>query len=159
MASDLSDGERVGTVDRLERGFIKLARQDDPGGAGEHRAVPLGLIASTEGDVVRLTVSTQQARAVAAGGLDPRDVVEDGTAPERGDEDAAELAASAGAGVPDDGGARGVPPGEIGSTGAAARGAHGDGTGGGGTSRRGYLGGGPGIADDPNMDPDGGQCP
>jgi hypothetical protein len=41
-----ADGQHVGTVDRLERGFIKLTRDDDPGGAGEPRAVPLGLIAS-----------------------------------------------------------------------------------------------------------------
>ena len=54
-----SDGQHVGTVDRLERGYIKLTREDDPGGAGEHRAIPLGLIASTEGDLVRLTVPAQ----------------------------------------------------------------------------------------------------
>ncbi len=147
-----SDGQHVGTVDRLERGHIRLTRNDDPGRTGEHRAVPLGLVASTEGDQVRLTVPGQQARALAVGGLDPRDVVEDGTAPVRGDEGAAERAASVGAGVPDDGGAPGVRGG-VGSAGGMDPG----GTGGGGTSSHGYLGGGGGIADDPNMDPDGGQ--
>ena len=97
-----SDGQHVGTVDRLERGHIKLTKEDDPGGAGEHRAVPLGLIASTEGDLVRLTVPAQRARALAVGGLDPRDVVEDGTVPVHGFESAAERAAGTGAGVMDD---------------------------------------------------------
>ena len=51
---------------------------------------------------------------MAVGGLDPRDVVEDGTVPVYGDEGAAERAAAAGAGVPDDGGTRGGSPGIFG---------------------------------------------
>ena len=125
MAMVGSDGQHVGTVDKLERGRSKLTRDDDPGRAGEHRTIPLGVGASAEGSQVRLTLTGQQARALAVGGLDPREVVEDGTVPVRGDEGAAERAAATGAGVPDDGG----------------------------TSSDGYLGGGPGIADDPNMDP------
>ena len=85
-----SDGRHVGTVDRLERGRIRLTRDDDPGGAGEHRDIPLGLVASTEGGQVRLTLPGQQARALAVGGLDPDEVVEDGTVPVGGDEGAAE---------------------------------------------------------------------
>ena len=46
MAVVGSDGQHVGTVDRLERGGIKLTRDDDPGGAGEHRTIPLGLVAA-----------------------------------------------------------------------------------------------------------------
>jgi hypothetical protein len=149
MAVVGSDGQHVGTVDRVERGRIKLTRDDDPGGAGEHRFIPLGLIASAEGGQVRLTLTGQQARALAVGGLDLSEVVEDGTVPVGGDESRAERAAAAGAGVPDDGGAPGVRGG-VGSAGGADPG----GTGGGGTSRHGYLGGGPGIVDDPNMDPD-----
>jgi hypothetical protein len=150
MAVVGSDGQHVGTVDRLERGRIRLTRDDDPGGAGEHRSISLGLIASTEGGQVRLTLTGQQARALAVGGLDPSEVVEDGTVPVRGDEGAAERAAAVGAGVPDDGGTRGGPHGGVGSAGGMNPG----GTGGGGTSSHGYLGGGPGIVDDPNMDPD-----
>lgn len=149
MAVVGSDGQRVGTVDKLERGRIKLARGDDPAGEGEHRAIPLGVVASVEGGQVRLTLTGMQARAMAAGGLDPQDVVEDGTVPVRGDEGAAGRAASAGAGVPDDGGAPGVRGG-VGSAGGMDPG----GTGGGGTSSHGYLGGGPGIVEDRNMDPD-----
>jgi len=74
--------------------------------------------------------------------------VEDGTVPVGGDEGAAERAAAAGAGVPDDGGVPGARGG-VGSAGGADAG----GTGGGGTSSHGYLGGGPGIVQDPNMDP------
>ena len=150
-----SDGRHVGTVDRLERGRIRLTRDDDPGGAGEHRDIPLGLVASTEGGQVRLTLPGQQARALAVGGLDPDEGVEDGNVPVGGDEGAAERAAATGAGVPDDGGTRGGPRGGVGSAGGANPG----GTGGGGTSGHGYLGGGGGIVDDPNMDPDGGQTP
>jgi hypothetical protein len=150
MAVVGSDGQHVGTVDKLERGHIKLTREDDPAGAGEHRAIPLGVIASVEGGQVRLTLTGMQARAMAAGGLDPREVVEDGTVPVRGDESAGERAAAVGAGVPDDGGTRGGPRGGVGSAGGMDPG----GTGGGGTSSHGYLGGGPGIVDDPNMDPD-----
>jgi hypothetical protein len=140
MAVVGSDGQHVGTVDRLERGRIRLTRDDDPGGAGEHRAIPLGLVAAAEGGQVRLTLPGQQARALAVGGLDPSEVVEDGTVPVGGDEGAAERAAGAGAGVPDDGGTRGGPRGGVGSAG--------------GMNPGGYLGGGPGIAEDPNMDPD-----
>ena len=146
-----SDGQHVGTVDRLERGRIRLTRNDDPGGAGEHRAVPLGLVASTEGGQVRLTVPGQQARALAVGGLDPRDVVEDGTVPVRDDEGGAARAAGTGAGVPDDLGGGRAGAGGIGSISDK----HGGGTGGGGTTSHGHLGGGGGITDDPNMDPSG----
>ena len=141
MAVVGSDGQHVGTVDRLERGHIKLTRDDDPGGAGEHRAIPVGLVARAEGGQVRLTLTGQQARALAVGGLDPSEVVEDGTVPVGGDESPAERAAAAGAGVPDDGGTRGVRGG-VGTAGAP----HGEGTGSGGTA-------GDGIVDDPNMDP------
>ena len=144
MAVVGSDGERVGTVDKLERGRIKLTRDSDPLGAGEHRAIPLGVVAAAEGDQVRLSLTGQQARALAAGGLDPDEVVEDGTVPVRGDEGAAEFGAGAGAGVEDD---RGGP-----GAGGGFSGANPGGTGAGGTSG-GHLGSGGGIVDDPNMDP------
>jgi hypothetical protein len=150
MAVVGSDGQHVGTVDRLERGGIKLTRDDDPGGAGEHRTIPLGLVAAAEGGQVRLTLTGQQARALAVGGLDPREVVEDGTVPVRGDEGAAERGAGAGAGVEDD---RGGP-----GAGGGFSGANPGGTGAGGTAG-GYLGGGAGIVDDPNMDPSAARDP
>ena len=155
MAVVGSDGQHVGTVDRLERGHIRLTRNDDPGGAGEHRSIPLGVVAAAEGGQVRLTLTAQQARAVAVGGLDPLEVVEDGTVPVHGalgpapgNEIAAEreAGADAGAGVEDDRGGPGV--------GGGFSGANPGGTGAGGTSSGGHLGGGRGIVDDPNMDPD-----
>ena len=142
-----SDGQHVGTVDRLERGHIKLTRDDDPGGAGQHRAIPLGVVAFCEGDQVRLTLTGQQARALAVGGLEPEEVVEDATVPVGDDETGASRAATAGAGVPDDG----RVPGALGGVGSTG-GPHGGGTGGGGTSSNAPYGGG-GIAEDPNMDP------
>lgn len=151
MAVVGSDGQRVGTVDGLERGRIKLARGDDPDRTGGHRAIPLGAVASVEGGQVRLALTGMEARALAAagGGMEPQEVVEDATVPVRGDEGAAERAASVGAGVPDDGGTRGGQRGGVGSAG----GMQGGGTGAGGTSSGGHLGGGSGIADDANMDP------
>jgi len=147
-----SDGQHVGTVDRLERGRIKLTREDDPGRAGEHRSVPLGLVAVCEGNQVRLSLTGQEARALAVGGLEPWEVVEDATVPAGGDQGLAERAAGTGAGVPDDGGTRGVRGG-VGTGGAA----HGEGTGSGGTSSHGSPRGGGGITDDPNMDPGAGR--
>jgi hypothetical protein len=123
-----SDGQHVGTVDRLERGQIKLTREDDLGRAGEHRLIPLGLVAVCEANQVRLTLRGQEARALAIGGLDPWEVVEDSTVPVGGGEGSGRTAGT-GAGVPDDGGTCGMRGG-VGTAGVA----HGHGTGGGGTS-------------------------
>ena len=61
-----SDGQHVGTVDKLERGRITLTRDDDPDRTGGHRAIPLGVVASVEGGQVRLALTAMEARALAA---------------------------------------------------------------------------------------------
>ncbi len=54
-----ADGVRVGTVDRVEGGRIKLTRADSGGGrhAGHHHFIELGLVAEVEGDRVRLSAN------------------------------------------------------------------------------------------------------
>jgi hypothetical protein len=54
-----ADGVRVGTVDRVEGGRIKLARADSGEGRhrGHHHFVDLGLVAEVEGQKVRLSAN------------------------------------------------------------------------------------------------------
>lgn len=69
-----SDGEHVGTVDRLEGDRIKLTKRDDPDRSGQHHHyLPIGSVASVAGDQVRLNMSGRQARdiATATGGSPP----------------------------------------------------------------------------------------
>lgn len=56
-----SDGEAVGTVDRVEGDSIKLTRTD-PLGDGYHHWVPADWVERVEGDTVRLSLPAQQAR-------------------------------------------------------------------------------------------------
>jgi hypothetical protein len=143
-----SDGGLVGTVDRLEAGHVRLTRADDPDGtASHHHALPLHVIERVEAGKVRLTISAQQARAMAVGGLRLADV-RDG-APD--DDEPAENAA----------GAASSPMGDQGGTGSGM--VHGGGTAGPG-SLPGWGAGGEGTAgagfpDDPNMDRHGGSDP
>jgi hypothetical protein len=65
-----SDGQHVGTVDRLERGRMTLTREDDAGRAGEHRLFRLSCR--------RCVVEDQQARPAPAPAL-----LRDATAKER----------------------------------------------------------------------------
>lgn len=59
-----ADGARVGIVDRVEDGRIKLTKvegfegQPEGGGhMGHHHYISLGLVAGVEGDAVRLSAS------------------------------------------------------------------------------------------------------
>ena len=156
-----SDGGHVGTVDGLEAGRLRLTRGDDPGGAGEHRFLPLRLVAACEGGQVRLTLPAQDARAVAFGALGIGEE-DEAAAPEGG-----QVANRADQGMPDMIGQAGSGSGMVHGGGTTAHGGsglgdekpHGGGTGGGGTTRHGHLGSGPGIPDDPNMNPGGAKDP
>lgn len=54
-----ADGVPVGTVDRIEGDRIKLTKADSGEGShsGHHHFIPLSLVASVEGDVVRLSAN------------------------------------------------------------------------------------------------------
>jgi hypothetical protein len=54
-----ADGVHVGTVDRVERGRIKLTRADSGEGhhKGHHHFIDLGLVADVEGQKVRLSAN------------------------------------------------------------------------------------------------------
>ena len=65
-----ADGVHVGTVDRVEGGRIKLTKRDaepqiegaDGGGhQGHHHFIPGGLVATIEGDQVRLSANADVA--------------------------------------------------------------------------------------------------
>jgi hypothetical protein len=62
-----SDGQHVGTVDRVEGDRIKLTK-NDPQAQGQHQYIPLDAVASVEQDAVRLNVPAQQVRKQAMGG-------------------------------------------------------------------------------------------
>lgn len=61
-----SDGQHVGTVDKVEGDRIKLTK-NDPQAQGQHHYLPLNAVASVEQDAVRLNMSAQQARQQAMG--------------------------------------------------------------------------------------------
>ena len=61
-----SDGEYVGTVDKIEGDRIKLTKDDDP--QGQHRYLSLETVESVEDDEVRLSLSADQAQRLAMGG-------------------------------------------------------------------------------------------
>ena len=51
-----ADGAPIGTVDRIEENRIKLIRHDSGvAHADHHHFIPRGLVATVEGDTVRLT--------------------------------------------------------------------------------------------------------
>lgn len=60
-----ADGVHVGTVDHLDGERIKLTKADSPqAGDGEgarHHYLPAGLVASVEGDTVRLSATAANA--------------------------------------------------------------------------------------------------
>lgn len=161
MAVVGSDGGHVGTVDRIEHGEIRLTREDDPARNDGHRRLPFRLVAVAEAGQVRLTVTAQEALAVAFGALRPGD---DGAA---AGPSAGQVSTHAGVGVSDMENQDGSDSGMVHGGGTAAHGGaglgderpHGGGTGGGGTTRHGHLGSGAGIPDDPNMDPSAAKGP
>ena len=62
-----SDGQHVGTVDKIEGDRIKLTK-NDPQAQGQHRYIPLELVASVDADNVQLNISADQALRQAMGG-------------------------------------------------------------------------------------------
>ena len=62
-----SDGQHVGTVDRVEGDRIKLTK-NDPQAQGQHHYIPLNSVESVEQDEVRLNLSADEARRQAMGG-------------------------------------------------------------------------------------------
>ncbi len=54
-----ADGVHVGTVDRVEGERIKLTKRDSGQGSheGHHHYISLGLVATVEGDQVRLSAN------------------------------------------------------------------------------------------------------
>jgi hypothetical protein len=61
-----SDGQHVGTVDKVEGERIKLTKSD-PAAEGEHHYISLDSVASVE-DVVRLNQTAEQAQQQSTGG-------------------------------------------------------------------------------------------
>ena len=62
-----SDGQHVGTVDKVEGDRIKLTK-NDPEAGGQHRYISLDMVESVEQDAVRLNMTAEQARQQAMGG-------------------------------------------------------------------------------------------
>ncbi|SNS63747.1 DUF2171 domain-containing protein [Sphingopyxis indica] len=60
-----ADGVHVGTVDHLDGERIKLTKRDSPqaedGEGAKHHYLPAGLVASVEGDTVRLSATAANA--------------------------------------------------------------------------------------------------
>ncbi len=55
-----SDGQHVGTVDKVEGDRIKLTK-NDPQAGGQHHYISLDTVESVEQDTVRLNMTAQQA--------------------------------------------------------------------------------------------------
>lgn len=62
-----SDGQHVGTVDKIEGDQIKLTK-NDPQAQGQHRYLSLETVRSVEQNSVRLNIPAEQARQQAVGG-------------------------------------------------------------------------------------------
>ncbi|MHC5307293.1 DUF2171 domain-containing protein [Bartonella sp. LJL80] len=56
-----ADGVHVGTVDRVEGDRIKLTKTDNGQAQGEHRYIPLNLVADIENQKVRLSAKADVA--------------------------------------------------------------------------------------------------
>lgn len=56
-----ADGVKLGTVDRVEGGRIKLTRKDSGSHKGHHHYISGGLVAGIEGDKVRLSANADNA--------------------------------------------------------------------------------------------------
>lgn len=61
-----SDGEHVGTVDKVEGDQIKLTKADSPN--GQHNYVPTSMVNSCEGETVTLSQTAADAKANFANG-------------------------------------------------------------------------------------------
>lgn len=56
-----ADGVRIGTVDKVKGDRIKMTKSDSGSHSGHHHYISGGLVASVEGDKVRLTANSQAA--------------------------------------------------------------------------------------------------
>jgi len=56
-----ADGVRLGTVDKVEGGRIKMTRQDSGSHSDHHHYISGGLVAAVEGDKVRLSANADNA--------------------------------------------------------------------------------------------------
>jgi hypothetical protein len=56
-----ADGARVGTVDKVDGGRIKLTRPDSGSHSGHHHYISGGLVAGIEGETVRLSANADAA--------------------------------------------------------------------------------------------------
>lgn len=61
-----SDGQHIGTVDKVENDQIKLTKNDSPD--GQHHYISLDSVETVEENEVRLSVSASEAQASASGG-------------------------------------------------------------------------------------------
>lgn len=61
-----SDGQHVGTVDKVEGDEIKLTK-NDPQAQGQHHYIPINLVASVEQDSVQLNLTADEARQQSMG--------------------------------------------------------------------------------------------
>ena len=62
-----SDGQHVGTVDKVEGDRIKLTK-NDPQAGGQHQYIPLDTVGSVEQNTVKLNMTAEQALQQAKGG-------------------------------------------------------------------------------------------
>jgi hypothetical protein len=62
-----SDGQPVGTVDKVEGNRIKLTKSD-PAAQGQHHYIPLDSVSSVEGNSIRLSQTAQEAKRQWQGG-------------------------------------------------------------------------------------------
>jgi hypothetical protein len=63
-----NDGMHVGTVDRVEGDRIKLTKQDDPDGTGQHHHfLSMNAVESVSGQKVQLNCSGDRAKRAATG--------------------------------------------------------------------------------------------
>jgi hypothetical protein len=62
-----SDGQPVGTVDKVEGNRIKLTKSD-PAAQGQHHYIPLDSVSSVEGDAIRLRQTAQEVKRQLQGG-------------------------------------------------------------------------------------------
>lgn len=56
-----SDGQPIGTVDKVEGNRIKLSK-NDPTAQGQHHYIPLDTVTSVQGDTIRLRHTAQEAK-------------------------------------------------------------------------------------------------
>jgi len=62
-----SDGQHVGTVDKVEGNRIKLSKSD-PAAQGQHQYIPLDSVGSVENNAIRLRQPTQEVKQQWQGG-------------------------------------------------------------------------------------------